>query len=291
MPNINEGPLVSTAWLAERLGDPGIKVLDASWYLPDQNRDAAAEYLDAHISGAVPFDLDAVSDPDAPHPHTLPSAAHFAEAVAALGITNESLVVVYDGMGFFSAPRAWWMFRVFGHDRVAVLDGGFPKWAREGRPVETGRSMSAPAARPFRATFRPELVRSLADVRGNLETRAALILDARGPGRFAGTEPEPRPGVRPGHIPGSRNLHYARFTDPDSGAFLEAGELEALFASAGVAGDRAVICSCGSGVTACVLALGLHLLGRGDVAVYDGSWTEWGSHPDTPAETGHAESG
>ena len=283
---MNIEPLVSTSWLAEHLDDAAVRIVDASWYLPDHNRDPKAEYLTAHIPGAIPLDIDAVSDPDSPYPHTLPSPEFFADAVSQLGLTNDHFIVTYDGLGFFSAPRVWWMFRVFGHDQVAVLDGGFPKWQAEKRPTESEPPSLTPAPRPFESDFRMSMVGELNDVRDNLQDGARLVLDARGPGRFTGTEPEPRPGVRSGHIPGSRNLHYARLSDTEDGTFLDRESLAATFDSAGAGIETPVVCSCGSGVTACVLALGLHILGRTNVTVYDGSWTEWGSRSDTPVETG-----
>lgn len=283
---MSDSPLISTAELADRLGEPGLIVLDASWYLPDQNRDPAAEFEAAHIPGAAPFDIDTIADTTSGYPHTLPSAELFAAAVAGLGVTNDHDIAVYDGLGFFSAPRVWWMFRAFGHDRVRVLDGGFPKWQAEGRPTEAGRPAHEAASRPFRAALRREMVRDLNEVRENLESGRDLVLDARGPGRFEGREAEPRPGVRAGHIPGSRNVHYAGLTNPQDGTFHGTDALAAIFAQAGVAPGRAIVCSCGSGVTACVLALGLHILGRDDVAIFDGSWSEWGTREDTPVETG-----
>ena len=283
---MSTGPLVSSSRLGDQLDDPALRIVDASWYLPEHTRDPRAEYLASHIPGALAFDIDAVAAPGATYPHTLPSPQYFADAVTAMGIGNDHYVVAYDGLGFFSAPRVWWMFRIFGHDRVAVLDGGFPKWQSESRPVETGVRRPQPAHRPFEADFRPTMSWSLGDVRNNLQSGDALVLDARGPGRFAGTEPEPRPGVRSGHIPGSRNLHYARLSDPQGGTFQSPETLAEIYSSVGATGDRPVICSCGSGVTACVLALGLHILGNDNVAIYDGSWSEWGTRTDTPIDTG-----
>lgn len=274
-------PVVSTEWLAARLGDPEIVVLDGSYHLPGAGRDAAAEFLEAHIPGARRFDIDAVKDEDSPLPHMLPDEASFSRHVAALGIGNDTTVVAYDAVGLFSAARVWWMFRAFGHDRVAVLDGGLPAWTRAGHPVESG-----PAARPapgrFAATFRPALVASLQRVQGVLANGGARLLDARSPGRFAGQEPEVRPGLRSGHIPGSANLPFGRLLDPATGTLLPTERLAALFGEALDDRDAPVIATCGSGVTACVLALGLALTGRDDVAVYDGSWSEWGARPDLP---------
>jgi len=258
-------------------------VLDASYYLPNEGRDTTAEFLAGHIPGAAFFDIDQIADADNPLPHMLPSAEQFTRRVGALGIANDHHVVVYDTAGLFSAARAWWMFRVFGHDRVSVLSGGMPKWLAEGRPTEGGDA--TPAAAEFTARFRPGMVRSVEDMRANLESGAAQVLDARGAGRFAGTEPELRPGLRSGHIPGSRNLPYPRLVDSTTKAVLDPAALGARFAAAGIDLGRPVITTCGSGVTACALALGLHLLGHEDVAVYDGSWTEWGGRDDTPVET------
>ena len=283
MPYVNDDALVETDWLAKHLGTPEVRVLDASYYLPNEGRDTKAEFAASRIPGAAFFDIDAIADADNPLPHMLPSAEQFARQVGALGIGSDDHVVVYDTAGLFSAARAWWMFRVFGHDRVAVLSGGMPKWLAEGRPTEGGDT--APAAAEFTARFRPGMVRSIEDMRANLESAAAQVLDARGAGRFAGTEPELRAGLRSGHIPGSRNLPYPKLADSTSKVVLDPAALGERFASAGIDLGRPVITTCGSGVTACALALGLHLLGHGEVAVYDGSWTEWGGRDDTPVET------
>ena len=274
-------PLVTTEWLAKELGTPDLRVLDGTWHMPQLKRDPRAEFTQAHIPGAVFFDIDAIADHATSLPHMLPDAATFARAVGALGIGSGDRVVVYDVRGVISAARVWWTFRAFGHDAVAVLDGGLRKWRAEGRPVESGTP--APAARAFKATPRPELVRDLDTVRANIASRAAQVLDARSAGRFAGTEPEPRAGLRGGHIPGSLNLPYDSLYRAD-GTLQSPEELRAALQGAGVDLARPVVTTCGSGVTASVLALALYLVGRRDVAVYDGSWSEWGGRPDTPVE-------
>ena len=275
--------LVSTEWLAQHLDDPEVGIIDASWYLPAQNRDAVAEYGQAHIPGAVYFDIDEISDTASDLPHMIPSAEGFAAKAGALGLGNGFRIVAYDSGSMMASCRAWWMFRLFGYDDVAVLSGGFAKWQRENRPVESGEV--TPVPRTLTVRFRPELVHSLDQMQENLRSKTAQVLDARSRGRFDGTEPETRPGLRGGHIPGSTCLHYPKLIDPETGEFLPAGELEAAFEDCGVDLDRPAVGTCGSGVSACVLALGLHLLGHEDYAVYDGSWTEWGGRSDTPVET------
>jgi thiosulfate/3-mercaptopyruvate sulfurtransferase len=276
-------PLVSTDWLAERLGRSDLKILDASWYMPAQKRDAQAEYAAAHIPGATFFDIDRIADTESSLPHMLPAPSDFAAAVGALGIGNEDDIVIYDGAGIFAAPRVWWTFRVFGHSRVAVLDGGLPKWQREGRPLDAGTP--TPTPKNFRASPRPKLVRDAAAMRENIASQKELVLDARSEGRFKGSEPEPRPGLKGGHIPHSRNLPFQALIDPASGTMKPADELRALFAAAGVTAKQHVTASCGSGLTAAILAFGLYLTGRDDAAIYDGSWSEWGALPDAPVET------
>ncbi len=275
--------LVSNEWLAARLNDPKVRVVDATYHLPTARRDPRAEYAAEHIPGAAFFDVDGISDPSIDLPHMIPKPADFAAAVSALGIGNDHHVVCYDSYGLMSAARAWWMFRLFGHDRVSVLDGGLAKWKREGRPTD-GKPVP-PGKTNFVARLRPELVRVKDDVKANIGSKSAQVLDARSAGRFRATDPEPRAGLRGGHIPGSCNLPYNQLVSPADQTVLPAAELRAKFQVAGIDPARPVITSCGSGVTACVLALGLHLIGASSVAVYDGSWSEWGLPGDTPVET------
>lgn len=277
--------LVSTSWLADRLGDPALRVVDGSWYLPTSGRDARSDYLAGHLPGAVFFDLDAISDRGSPLPHMLPPPGQFAEQVGALGIGDRDEVIVYDGSGAnLSAARVWWMFRAFGHERVAVLDGGLPRWRAEGRPLESGE-VSWPTARFTPRPVPAGVVRDLASVRGILGPQEAQIVDMRSAGRFAGTEPEPRPGLRGGHIPGSRNLPYTELVGAD-GTLLPPDALRRRIGAAGVDPDGPIIATCGSGVSACALIHALHLLGHRQVSLYDGAWAEWGGRDDTPVERG-----
>ena len=274
--------LVTTEGLAKHLRDADLRVLDGSWHMPQARRDPRAEFLEAHIPGAVFFDIDGIADHGTSLPHMLPGEREFADAVGALGVGDGDRVVVYDSRGVASAARVWWTFRAFGHDAVAVLDGGLPRWRAEGRPLERGPA--TPPRRAFTARRQPALVRDLAAMRANLTTGDEQVLDARSAGRFHATEPEPRPGLRGGHIPRSRNLPYETLYRPD-GTLLPPEGLRQAFAASGVDLERPVVTTCGSGVTASVLALALHRLGHRQVAVYDGSWSEWGGRPDTPIET------
>ena len=276
--------LVSTAWLHERITAPDIRVVDASWYLPQSGRNARADYAAGHIPGAVFFDIDEIADKASPFPHMLPAPEKFASRMRRLGLGDGNRIIVYDGgEALMSAARVWWMFRVFGHRDVAVLNGGLRRWQAEGRPLEDLPPM--PRERHFTARLDTTLVRDLAQMQANLASGRAQVVDARSPGRFQGAEPEPRPGLTGGHIPGSRNLPFGDLTGPDGG-LLEPQALRRRFTAAGIDLARPVVATCGSGVSACVLALGLHLLGHPDSAVYDGSWAEWGAGADTPIEQG-----
>jgi thiosulfate/3-mercaptopyruvate sulfurtransferase len=276
-------PLVTTAWLAGRLGTPDLVVFDATKYLPTEPKDAGAEFRAGHIHGARLFDIDAIADPETDLPHMVPAPGRFARLIGALGVSNASFIVFYDQKGLFSAARGWWMLGLFGHDRVAVLDGGLPKWTSEGRPLETGDA-PAPAPASFRPDFRATRLRGIGDLLGNLDTSRELVLDARAAGRFTGEIPEPRAGMRSGHIPGAASLPYTELLAPDQ-TLLPPEVLRARLVRAGVDGSRPVVTSCGSGVSACILTLAMVRAGLPAGAVYDGSWTEWGSRPDTPVET------
>lgn len=274
--------LVETAWLADHLDDAKVVPMDASWHLPTVQRDAHAEYRQAHIPGALFFDIDSASAQNTDLPHMLPSPDEFACYVSALGIDNDTHVVVYDSYGLFSAARVWWMFRVFGHNRVSVLNGGLPKWINEKRPLTSEKVV--PEQTRFKADFHPEMVQSLDEMKANLADETRQVLDARSQARFLGQAPEPRPGIRAGHIPGSKCLPFDTLIDPKDKTLLPATEIKERLAAVDLHLEHPITCSCGTGVTACVLALGLHLVGHDDVAVYDGSWTEWGVHNDTPIE-------
>jgi thiosulfate/3-mercaptopyruvate sulfurtransferase len=272
-------PLVDTQWLSQRLGAPDLRILDASYHLPDAGRDARAEFEAGHIPGARFFDIDDIADASSALPHMLPGAAKFASRVRRLGVGDGHHVVVYDATGLFSAPRAWWMFRVFGHARVSVLDGGLPKWRAEGLPVTEVETVERD--RHFSATRDGSLVRDVTQVAAAVKLGGAQIVDARAPERFRGEAPEPRPGARGGHIPGSLNVHYRALLNAD-GTMKRPEALRAVFAEAGVDLERPIVNTCGSGVTACILSLAQALCGAPPGAVYDGSWTEWGGYPDLP---------
>ena len=274
-------PLVVTpAWLAGEGGaGGGERVLDGSWHLPTVARDPAAEFREAHIPGAAFFGIDAICDPASSLPHMLPPPEHFARSVSALGIGNDSHVVVYDTVGLYSAARVWWMFHVFGHERVSVLAGGLPRWQAEGRPVESGETAIEPGS--FHAAARDDtLVRSFDQVRATLGTGHAQIVDARAAARFTGEDPGPRPDLPRGHIPGSRNVPFDAVLDEDDAALADAAAIRRAFEDAGVDPARPVVTTCGSGITACTLALALTAIGAEEVAVYDGSWSDWGSRAD-----------
>jgi thiosulfate/3-mercaptopyruvate sulfurtransferase len=279
-------PLVSTEWLAAHLDDANVKVVDASFKLPGVLPLPKDDYLAAHLPGAVFFDVDAISDHSNPLPHMFPSAEQFGRDVGELGISNADTVVVYDSGGWVAAPRAWWMFLSYGHDRVRVLDGGLKKWRAEGRATASGELKAKPAT--FKASFDPKRVRSMQEMIANVGSKAEQVIDARAAERFEGRAPEPRPGIRPGHIPGARNVPYNYLFDAATGAMRPLEDLRKAFSGAGVKLDAPIVTSCGSGVSAGVLTLALYRLGVTDTALYDGSWSEWGQADGPPIATGSA---
>lgn len=283
---MNTSPfIVSADWLQSRLDDPAIKVIDASWYLPDQGRDAKAEYRAAHIPGAVFFDQDLVVAADSDLPHTLPSPAEFQHYASAMGITTDDTIIVYDGPGYFSAPRAWWMLRTMGAQNVFILDGGFDNWQAQGRP--TTSAVKDVAQSNFTPAFKAERVADFDTMSAIVADHTMQIADARGAGRFTAQSPEPRAGMRGGHMPRARNVPYSTLSE--NGYLKSLDALHATLVAAGINPTKPVVTTCGSGVTACVIALALASLGNEQTKVYDGSWSEWGSRADTPIVTGGAD--
>ena len=274
--------LVSTEWLAGALGAPDLMVFDATKYLPNEPFDGLTKYREAHIPGARFFDIDVVADPDTNLPHMAPTAGRFARLMGEMGISNTTRVIFYDQKGLQSSARGWWLMKLFGHEKAAVLDGGLPKWLAEGRATESGDAKQATAT-SYTPDFRADLVKGIGDVKRIITSGNALILDARAKGRFDGTAPEPRPGLPSGHMPGAKSVPFNELLNADF-TMKDAATLRARFAAAGVDGAKPIVTSCGTGVTACILALGLKQAGLGVAAIYDGSWTEWAGRPETQKE-------
>jgi thiosulfate/3-mercaptopyruvate sulfurtransferase len=286
MPSSNDDPLVSTDWLAAHIDDPRVRIIDASYKMPGVLPLPSDDYLEAHIPGAVFFDVNTISDHNDARPHMYPDAGQFAHDVGALGIASRDTVVAYDSGAWVAAPRAWWMFLSFGHRDVRVLDGGLKKWLREGRPTHSGKVSPKPTK--FKAEFDSSFVRSQQQLLANLETHTEQLVDARPQPRFEGTVAEPWPGRRSGHIPGSRNVPYAGLFDAATGAMKPLEELRQAFSGAGVDLSRPIVTTCGSGVSALVVTLALYRLGVRGSALYDGSWAEWGLPDGPPVATGPA---
>jgi thiosulfate/3-mercaptopyruvate sulfurtransferase len=286
MTSSNDDPLVSTDWLAAHLGDPKLKVIDASYKMPGVLPLPSEDYLGAHIPGAVFFNVNTIADPDDPRPHMYPTADQFARDVSALGISSGDTVVAYDSGGWVAAPRAWWMFLSFGHSNVKVLDGGLRKWVSEGRPTHSGQV--TPSAGKFQAKLDAGFVRSKQQVLSNLDTHGEQMVDARPRPRFEGAVAEPWPGRRSGHIPGSRNVPYAELFDANAGTMKSLDDLRKAFTGAGVDIGKPIVTTCGSGVSALVLTLALYRLGARGTALYDGSWAEWGLPDGPPVAIGPA---
>ena len=274
--------LVSSEWLAGALGAPDVMVFDATKYLPNEPFDGLTKYREAHIPDARFFDIDLVADPDTNLPHMAPTAGRFARLMGEMGISNATRVIFYDQKGLQSSARGWWLMKLFGHENAAVLDGGLPKWLAEGRATESGNAKPAAAA-SYAPDFRADLVKGIGDVKRIIADGRALILDARAKGRFDGTAPEPRPGLPSGHMPGAQSVPFNELLNADF-TMKDAAALRARFAAAGADGATPIVTSCGTGVTACILALGLKQAGLGDAAIYDGSWTEWAGRPETQKE-------
>jgi thiosulfate/3-mercaptopyruvate sulfurtransferase len=283
---MTQDPLVSTAWLADHLDAPDVRIVDASWFMPGTPRNPKEEFLAAHIPGAVFFDIDEISDETSDLPHMLPSAIKFASRVKKLGLGDGSRIVVYDSQNILPAARVWWHFRAMGHEDVAVLDGGLPKWLADGYPTEDGPAL--PQERHFTPRLQADIIRSLEQMKTIVETGREQIIDARAAGRFTGEVPEPRAGLRSGHMPGARNIPLSALLASD-GTMLPADKLAVVFEAAGVDIAKPIVSTCGSGITASVVALALARLGRPRSAVYDGSWTEWGGLADTAIVTGPAD--